>query len=123
MPQKRNPVALEHARTRLSRTLGSSQMVLYSNHNIPYTDLNDFGPDIQGALVSIFIQIDGALALLVVVLQEGRFDRCRLAELARCTDTIATELAGRAGPPHRDELPGCTRARRGARPQAVRGEP
>lgn len=93
MPQKRNPVALEHARTRLSRTLGSSQMVLYSNHNIPYTDLNDFGPDIQGALVSIFIQIDGALALLVVVLQEGRFDRCRLAELARCTDTIATELA------------------------------
>ena len=93
MPQKRNPVALEHARTRLSRTLGSSQMVLYSSHNIPYADLNDFGPDIQGALVSTFIQIDGALALLAVALEDGRFEQRKLAELARCTDTTATELA------------------------------
>jgi argininosuccinate lyase len=68
MPQKRNPVALEHA-------------------------LNDFGPDIQGALVSTFIQIDGALSLLAVALEEGRFDKRKLIELARCTDTTATELA------------------------------
>jgi argininosuccinate lyase len=93
MPQKRNPVALEHARTRLSRTLGSAQMVLYSSHNIPYADLNDFGPDIQGALVSTFIQIDGALSLVAVALEEGRFDKRKLSEIARCTDTTATELA------------------------------
>ena len=93
MPQKRNPVALEHARTRFSRALGSSQMVLYSSHNIPYADLNDFGPDIQGALVSLFIQLDGGLALLTAALEEGRFDVGKLEGRARCTDTTATELA------------------------------
>lgn len=93
MPQKRNPVALEHARTRFSRTLGSAQMVLFSHHNIPYADLNDFGPDIQGALVSLFIQLEGGVALLVACLQEGRFNAAKLERDAQCTDTTATELA------------------------------
>lgn len=93
MPQKRNPVALEHARTRFSRTLGSSQMVLYSAHNIPFTDLNDFGPDIQGALVSLVIQLDGGLTLLTACLEEGHFNRERLAHQEGRTDTTATELA------------------------------
>lgn len=93
MPQKRNPVALEHARTRFSRTLGSAQMVIYSSHNIPYADLNDFGPDIQGALVSLFIQLEGGLELLTACLEEGQFDPKRLEKEAHCTDTTATELA------------------------------
>ena len=93
MPQKRNPVALEHARTRLSRTLGSSQMVLYSSHNIPYTDLNDIGPDIQGALVSLVIQLDGGLTLLAACLENSRFDTAKLEAEARQSDTTATELA------------------------------
>lgn len=93
MPQKRNPVALEHARTRFSRALGSAQMVMYSSHNIPFADLNDFGPDIQGALVSLHLQLDGGLALLTASLEEGEFNRVKLAELARCSDTTATELA------------------------------
>ncbi|UCH27755.1 MAG: argininosuccinate lyase [Trueperaceae bacterium] len=93
MPQKRNPVVLEHARTRFSRALGSSQMMLYSSHNIPFADLNDFGPDIQGALISLFIQLRGGLELVTVSLEEGAFDLAKLAELVRCTDTTATELA------------------------------
>jgi argininosuccinate lyase len=93
MPQKRNPVSLEHARTRFSRTLGSAQMVLFSSHNIPYTDLNDFGPDIQGALITMFLQCDGGLSLLSACTEEGGFDRERLAESVRATDTTATELA------------------------------
>jgi argininosuccinate lyase len=93
MPQKRNPVALEHARTRFSRTLGSSQMVLYSSHNIPYADLNDFGPDIQGALVSLYIQLEGGLTLTTACLEDGHFDTAKLARQAACTDTTATELA------------------------------
>lgn len=93
MPQKRNPVALEHARTRFSRTLGSAQMVIYSSHNIPYADLNDFGPDIQGALVSLFIQLEGGLELLTACLEEGKFDVGKLEHEAHCSDTTATELA------------------------------
>ena len=93
MPQKRNPVALEHARTRFSRVLGASQMVLYSSHNIPYGDLNDFGPDIQGALQTLFLQLSGGLALLHACLTESSFNTVKLAELAAATDTTATELA------------------------------
>ncbi|HEX7003788.1 MAG TPA: argininosuccinate lyase [Trueperaceae bacterium] len=93
MPQKRNPVSLEHARTRFSRTLGSAQMVLYSSHNIPFTDLNDFGPDIQGALVTMFLQCDGGIGLLSACVAEGEFARDRLARLVGETDTTATELA------------------------------
>ena len=93
MPQKRNPVALEHARTHFSRTLGSAQMVVFSSHNIPYADLNDFGPDIQGALVSQFIQLEGGLELLTACLEEGSFNVKKLEQEARCSDTTATELA------------------------------
>ncbi len=93
MPQKRNPVALEHARTRFSRVLGSGQAVYFSSHNISYTDLNDFGPDIQGSLRQQHHQLLGGLALLTACVQDGDFERVVLERLARNTDTTATELA------------------------------
>ena len=93
MPQKRNPVSLEHARTRFSRAVGAAQMVLYSSHNIPFADLNDFGPDVQGALQTQHLQLVGGLELLVACAGEGRFDRETLASAAAATDTTATELA------------------------------
>jgi len=93
MPQKRNPVALEHARTRFSRALGAAQMVLYSSHNIPYADLNDFGPDVQGALQMQHVQLSGGAELLLACLVGGDFDAERLRAAAAATDTTATELA------------------------------
>ena len=93
MPQKRNPVSLEHARTKFSRVVGAASMFYFSSHNIPFTDLNDFGPDIQGALSSQHRQLRGALDLLAACLVGGDFDAHRLAELAAATDTTATELA------------------------------
>ncbi|HET8984428.1 MAG TPA: lyase family protein [Trueperaceae bacterium] len=93
MPQKRNPVALEHARTRFSRVLGAAGMVVYSSHNIPFADLNDFGPDVQGALQMQHLQLAGGLDLLTACLENGAFDVSRLAEAAAATDTTATELA------------------------------
>lgn len=93
MPQKRNPVALEHARTRFSRSLGASQMVVFSSHNIPFGDLNDFGPDIQGALQTLYLQLHGGIELLSVSLETGSFDKTALMRLAEDSDTTATELA------------------------------
>ena len=93
MPQKRNPVALEHARTRFSRALGASQMVVFSSHNIPFGDLNDFGPDIQGALQTLFLQLHGGLELLAASVSTGTFDKAKLTQLAYASDTTATELA------------------------------
>src|SRR5690606_19358992 len=65
----------------------------FSHHNIPFTDLNDFGPDIQGALSLQHRQLSGALELLGACLAGGDFDRERLSALASATDTTATELA------------------------------
>lgn len=93
MPQKRNPVSLEHARTRLSRACGSAAMVVYSAHNIPFADLNDFGPDIQGGILAQHKQLMGALDLLSACLAGGSFDTAVLDAEARATDTTATELA------------------------------
>ncbi len=93
MPQKRNPVSLEHARTRFSRVLGSGSMVTFSSHNIPFTDLNDFGPDIQGALALQHRQMKAALTLLSACVAQGDFDAAKLAEVAAGTATTATELA------------------------------
>ncbi len=93
MPQKRNPVSLEHARTRFSRAVGSTGQVLYSSHNIPFGDLNDVGPDIQGALRQQHVQLHGGIELLIACLDDGDFVREALSRQARATDTTATELA------------------------------
>lgn len=93
MPQKRNPVALEHARTRFSRALGAAQMVVFSSHNIPFGDLNDFGPDVQGALQTLYLQLHGGLELLAASVASGSFDTAALARVAKQSDTTATELA------------------------------
>jgi len=93
MPQKRNPVALEHARTRCSRALGVAQAVALPSHNIPFGDLNDFGPDAQGALQSLHQLLLGALELTSACLRGSRFDGAALARQVAATDTTATELA------------------------------
>jgi argininosuccinate lyase len=93
MPQKRNPVALEHARTRCSRTLGVAQAVALPGHNIPFGDLNDFGPDAQGALQSLHQLLLGALELTTACLRGCSVDIAALARSVAATDTTATELA------------------------------
>ena len=93
MPQKRNPVALEHARTRCSRVLGVAQAVALSSHNIPFGDLNDFGPDAQGALQSLHQLLLGALSLTTACLRGCSVDTAALATAVAATDTTATELA------------------------------
>ena len=93
MPQKRNPVALEHARTRFSRALGVAQAVLLPSHNIPFGDLNDFGPDAQGALQTLHQLLLGGLELSVACLRGCRFDQALLERQVAASDTTATELA------------------------------
>ena len=93
MPQKRNPVALEHARTRCSRALGVAQAVMLPGHNIPFGDLNDFGPDAQGALQTLHQLLLGALELTLACLRGGRFDEALLRRQVAASDTTATELA------------------------------
>src|SRR5437870_10631510 len=47
MPQKRNPVALEHVRILASKAFGQAQAVLSCAHNTPFGDVVDSEDDLQ----------------------------------------------------------------------------
>jgi len=93
MPQKRNPVALEHARILASRALGESQAVLTSAHNTPFGDINDSEDDLQPLVFTMFEDAARALRLLAGLLRTAQFDRYRLAERAASDFMTVTELA------------------------------
>ena len=91
MPQKRNPVALEHVRAALARVPAHAQAAVFSSHNIPFSDHNDFGPDVQDALTQCFAELASAIDLLATTLEEGTFDPARL--MTEGSEATATELA------------------------------
>ncbi len=47
MPQKRNPVALEHARALASKALGQASAIQLAVHNTPFGDIVDTEDDLQ----------------------------------------------------------------------------
>ncbi len=93
MPQKRNPVALEHARTRFSKVLGYAQALTFSNHNVPYGDINDPGTDAQEPLWLLWQDFSQGVRLLSASLENPHIDRERWRSMAEHSDTTLTELA------------------------------
>ncbi|GGR29354.1 argininosuccinate lyase [Deinococcus ruber] len=93
MPQKRNPVALEHARTRFSKALGYAQAVVYSNHNTPFGDINDPGTDIQEPLHLLWQDFSQGVRLLDVSLANLYIERDLWNTQAEHSDVTLTELA------------------------------
>ena len=93
MPQKRNPVALEHARILASRALGEAQAVLTCAHNTPFGDINDSEDDLQPLVFTMFEDASRSLRLLAGLLRTAEVDRNRLAERAGSDFMTVTELA------------------------------
>ena len=54
MPQKRNPVALEHARAIGSKAVGQAQAITTAVHNTPFGDIVDTEDDLQPLVASMF---------------------------------------------------------------------
>ena len=54
MPQKRNPVALEHARALASKALGQAAAITLIVHNTPFGDIVDTEDDLQPLVASMF---------------------------------------------------------------------
>src|SRR5207244_13391370 len=52
MPQKRNPVALEHARALTSKALGEAAAIITAVHNTPFGDIVDTEDDLQPLVAS-----------------------------------------------------------------------
>ena len=93
MPQKRNPVALEHARILASRALGEAQAVFTCAHNTPFGDINDSEDDLQPLVFTLFADALRALRLLAGILKSAEVDRERLACRAGADFMTVTELA------------------------------
>ena len=93
MPQKRNPVPLEHVRVLASRSLTEAHSVLGTLHNTPFADMNDGEDSLQPLVALAFTDAQRATTLLAGVLSEATFNLERLRERARGSFLTVTELA------------------------------
>lgn len=93
MPQKRNPVPLEHVRVLASRALMEAQGVVGCLHNTPFADMNDGEDDLQPLVYTAFDDADRSIHLLHGALEEAEFNIERMAKAADENFLPVTELA------------------------------
>ena len=93
MPQKRNPVVLEHLRARLSRAFGYAQTVVVQCHSIPYGDTQDIEDEIKPPLMHAVETMQECLRLYTAFFETLTLNEAHLRERARAGFTTATELA------------------------------
>jgi argininosuccinate lyase len=93
MPQKRNPVALEHARAIGSKAVGQATAIMLAAHNTPFGDIVDTEDDLQPLVFTMFRDASRAVRLAGAAMSCARFDTARMAERAREGWITITELA------------------------------
>ncbi len=93
MPQKRNPVALEHARAIASKAVGQAQAIGTAVHNTPFGDIVDTEDDLQPLVASMFRDAARAVTLVAAAMRGADFDTTRLEARAGDGGTTLTELA------------------------------
>lgn len=93
MPQKRNPVSVEHARSITSRALGETLAVMVAVHNTPFGDIVDTEDDLQPLVVMAFWDGTRAIRLLAAAVRGAEFDVAKLEARAAQGGITLTELA------------------------------
>jgi argininosuccinate lyase len=93
MPQKRNPVALEHARAIGSKALGQVSAIMLSVHNTPFGDIVDTEDDLQPLVAAMFRDAVRAVTLVGAAMREATFDVARMETRAGEGGITLTELA------------------------------
>lgn len=93
MPQKRNPVPIEHLRHLASQTFGRARTVLDVMHNTPFTDMNDSEGETQGMGYEAFASASRALDLLAALISQISIDPERVDQNIRRSCITITELA------------------------------
>ena len=93
MPQKRNPVALEHARAIASKAVAQAGAITLAVHNTPFGDIVDTEDDLQPMVFSMFKDAIRAVRLVAAAMKDASFDREKLAERAEKGWITVTELA------------------------------
>ncbi|MGO4704620.1 argininosuccinate lyase [Microvirga sp. 2MCAF38] len=93
MPQKRNPVPIEHLRHLASQTFGRARAMLDVMHNTPFTDMNDSEGETQSMGYEAFASAGRVLDLLAALMAEIRIDPTRVRDNIRRSCITVTELA------------------------------
>lgn len=93
MPQKRNPVPIEHLRHLASQTFGRARAMIDVMHNTPFTDMNDSEGETQSMGYEAFASAGRVLDLLAALVAELRIDGARVRENIRRSCITVTELA------------------------------
>jgi len=93
MPQKRNPVALEHARALASKAFGELAAVPAAVHNTPFGDIVDTEDDLQPLVATAFKDATRAVALVAAAMPTAEFDVARMRARAAESWVTVTELA------------------------------
>lgn len=95
MPQKRNPVAFEHARAIGSKALGQAQAIVMTVHNTPFGDIVDTEDDLQPLVFSTFRDATRTVKLVAAAMRTVEFDAAKLETRAADGWATLTELADR----------------------------
>ncbi len=93
MPQKRNPVVLEHARAIASKAFGQAQAIFTCVHNTPFGDIVDTEDDLQPLVFSMFRDATRAIRVVAAAMATAEFDAVQLEARAGDGWTTLTELA------------------------------
>jgi argininosuccinate lyase len=93
MPQKRNPVVLEHVRARIGYVHGDAATVTTMLHSSAFGDTADINDQIYVPLARAFAALGSVLELLTAVFATASIDRDLLARRAGVGFTTSTELA------------------------------
>lgn len=93
MPQKRNPVPIEHMRHLCSVTAGRCDMMVNTMHNTPFTDMNDSEGEVQQAGYATFESGGRAIDLLAAFIPALSINEVRVAKTSDAACITITELA------------------------------
>ncbi|MBR7795897.1 argininosuccinate lyase [Agaribacter marinus] len=93
MPQKRNPVSMEHSRAIASSAAGEGMTVIHMIHNTPYGDINDTEDDLQPHLYLGYQKALRVLKLMRAVIVTMNFDQEKAIQQAKNHMITITELA------------------------------
>lgn len=93
MPQKRNPVPIEHMRHLASVTAGQCETMISAMHNTPFTDMNDSEGEVQMAGYAAFTRGHRVLRLLTAFLPACSINDARVRANMDAACVTVTELA------------------------------
>ncbi|MFD1608228.1 argininosuccinate lyase [Oceanobacillus luteolus] len=93
MPQKRNPVSIEHSRALASSAAAEGLAIIHMIHNTPFGDINDTEDDMQPHIYAGYQKAIRVLRLMRAVILTLDFDKPRAYQQARENMITITDLA------------------------------